>query len=250
VQDQENGMNIGRSTKALRGRSIWMALLLCSTAALGACTHTQEEITASIPDDYRLRHPIVVQEADHTIEVFVGSGRGGLTASQRADVMAFARSWSHEATGGIIIDVPDGTANARAAADSLHEIQSMFASMGIPPHAVTTRPYRPRDPAKLATLKLNYPKMTADAGPCGEWPDDLGPRGKDYLNNRSYWNLGCAYQRNMAAMVDNPADLVQPRPETPSYTARRTVVFDKYRKGEPTASINADASKGQISDLK
>ena len=243
-------MSISRPTPGRRGRSIWLALLLCSTAALGACTHTQVETTGSVPDDYRMRHPIVVQEADHTIEVFVGSGRGGLTASQRADVIAFAQSWSKEATGGIIIDVPEGTANARAATDSLHEIQSLFAAVGIPPRAVSLRPYRPRDPVKLATIKLNYPKMTADAGPCGQWPDDIGPRGKDYLNNTQYWNFGCSYQRNMAAMVENPADLVQPRPETPADTGRRGVVFDKYRKGDPTGQTSADANKGQISDLK
>jgi pilus assembly protein CpaD len=241
-------MSISRSTS--RGRSIWAALLLCSAAALGACTHTQEETTSSIPDDYRDRHPIVVQEADHTVEVFVGSGRGGLTAPQRADVMAFAQNWSREGTGGIIIDMPDGTANARAAADSLREIKSMFAAVGIPPNAVTTRPYRPRDPAKLATIKLNYPKMTADAGPCGQWPDDLGPHGKSYLENTQYSNFGCAYQRNMAAMVDNPADLVQPRPETPAYTGRRNTVLDKYRKGDPTGATDPNAGKGEISDVQ
>ena len=64
------------------------ALLISAAAALGACTTTQEETTASIPDDYRLRHPIVIQEADRTVEVLVGNRRGGLTASQRADVTA------------------------------------------------------------------------------------------------------------------------------------------------------------------
>jgi len=41
---------------------------------------------------------------------------------------------------------------------------------------------------------------------------------QELFENKSYYNFGCAYQRNMAAMVDNPADLVQPRPETPAYT--------------------------------
>ena len=43
--------------------------------------------------------------------------------------------------------------------------------------------------------------------------------------------IGCATQRNLAAMVDNPADLVQPRAETPAYTMRRTTVMEKYRQG-------------------
>ena len=62
---------------------------------------------------------------------------------------------------------------------------------------------------------------------------------RHYLENRQYWNFGCASQRNLAAMVDNPADLVQPRGETPAYTARRSVAIDKYRKGEnPSATYS------------
>ena len=89
----------------------------------------------------------------------------------------------------------------------------------MPRNAVYVRTYRPPEPA-LASIKINYPKLVAEAGPCGLWPDDLGP-GHDaaYTENRPYWNLGCATQRNLAAMVDNPADLVQPRGETPAYTA-------------------------------
>jgi pilus assembly protein CpaD len=52
----------------------------------------------------------------------------------------------------------------------------------------------------------------------------------------------------MAAMVANPSDLVQPRPETPAYTARRSEGFEKYRKGEPTATVYSDAEKAKLSD--
>ena len=52
----------------------------------------------------------------------------------------------------------------------------------------------------------------------------------------------------MAAMVDNPADLEQPRSETPPYTARRNAAFEKYRKGTPTATTYPDADKAKLSD--
>src|SRR5437763_2653584 len=129
------------------------ALLISAAAALGACTTTQEETTASIPNDYRLRHPIVIQEADKTVEVLVGNRRGGLTASQRADVTAFAQSWLHEGTGGIAIDLPTATPNAYAATQTLHEIQSIFVAVGVPPHGIKVREYRPTDPRQLATIK-------------------------------------------------------------------------------------------------
>jgi pilus assembly protein CpaD len=82
------------------------------------------------------------------------------------------------------------------------------------------------------------------------WPDNLGP-GQDssYPENRPYWNLGCASQRNLAAMVENPADLVQPRGDTPTYTGRRTTVLDRYHRGESSATVYPDADKGKISDI-
>ncbi len=58
--------------------------------------------------------------------IFVGHARGGLSASQRADVMGLAQTWLHEGTGAIIADVPVDTPNARAAADAFREVQALL----------------------------------------------------------------------------------------------------------------------------
>ena len=224
--------------------------LIGVSMALGACQHTSDVVTtASMPDDYRLRHPIAVQEADRSIVVFVGRGRGGISAAQRADVIGLAQLWLQEGTGAISIDMPVDTPNARAAQDSLREIQATFAAAGVPPRAINVRQYHPEDPRHMAAIRLNYPKISAVAGPCGLWPEDLGPSidNKNWFENKSYYNFGCSYQRNMAAMVDNPSDLVQPRPETPSYTARRTEGFDKYRAGKTTTTDYPEAERAKLS---
>jgi pilus assembly protein CpaD len=226
-----------------------LAVAAALAATLGGCYSAHENIDA-VPSDYRQRHPITLQEGNRTVEVFVGTNRGGLTPTQRAEVLAFAHVWKHDATGGILIDLPAGTPNERAAAESLHEIQSILAAAGVPPQNVAVRPYRPVDPGRLATIKLVYSRITAEAGPCGLWPHDLGPADfPAYDSNKPYWNLGCSTQRNLAAMVDNPADLVQPRGDAPVYTARRTMVLDKYRKGESSATVYPNENKGKISDV-
>ena len=219
--------------------------------ALGACTHTEEAVTvAGYPNDYRQRHPIAIQEADRSIVIFVGHARGGLSASQRADVIGLAQVWLREGTGAINADVPVDTPNARAAADSFREIQSLLAAAGVPPRGIIVRRYHPEDPRQLAAIRLNYPKISAVAGPCGLWPEDIGPSIKNpsYSENKSYYNFGCAYQRNMAAMVDNPSDLVQPRSETPPYTARRVNAYEKYKKGTTTATTYPESDKAKLSD--
>jgi pilus assembly protein CpaD len=226
--------------------------LLGLSMALGACKHVTEVVTtATVPDDYKQRHPIAVTETDRSIVVFVGRGRGGLSATQRADVMSLAQSWLREGTGAISVDVPVKTPNARAAEDSLREIRSTFAAAGVPPRAVNIREYRPEDPRHMAAIRLNYPKISAVAGPCGLWPEDIGLsiHNKSYFENKQYYNFGCSNQRNLAAMVDNPSDLVQPRPETPAYTPRRGMALEKYRKGTSTATTYPESDKAKISEV-
>src|SRR3984885_2375972 len=183
------------------------ALFILATA-LGACTHTDEvATTASVPDDYRLRHPIAIQEANRSVVIFVGQARGGLSAEQRVDVTGLAQVWLQEGTGAIVADVPVGTPNAWAAADAFREAQALLTAAGVPARGVVMRNYRPDDPRQLATLRLTYPKISAVAGPCGLWPEDIGPSIKDkgYLENKPYYNYGCSYQPNMAGAGARPS---------------------------------------------
>ncbi len=241
----ETSLDRGRALRVM-GAMVGLAVIL------GACSETTGSVAQPVnaSDDYRLRHPIAVQEANHSIVLFVGHGRGGLSPTQRADVFGLARAWVAEGTGAVVIDVPVNTPNARAAESAVHEARSLLEAGGVPANGIKLHRYTPDDPRTLPTVRLTYPRMTAVAGPCGEWPEDLGPSIKDpsYMENKSYYNFGCAYQRNMAAMVANPSDLVQPRPETPAYTARRTEGFEKYRKGTDTATTYPENDKAKLSD--
>jgi pilus assembly protein CpaD len=236
-----------------RSRSLRRAGALIGLAvALSGCMRTGEEVTtASVPEDYRLRHPIAIEEANKSIVVFVGQGRGGLSAEQRADVIGLAQAWLREATGAINVDVPVGTPNARMAADSMREIHALLGAAGVPPRGMVVRQYHPENPRHMAAIRLSYPKIAAEAGPCGLWPEDIGPsiKNKSYFENKQYYNFGCAYQRNMAAMVDNPADLVQARPETPPDMMRRSAAFEKYRKTTATTTTYPEADKAKLSEL-
>src|SRR5262245_32006424 len=235
-----------RSVRAALG----LAALAVAAGFLAGCASTQQVATASVPTDYRNRHPITLREGPRTVELFIGSKRGTLSPAQRAEVLAFAGEWRREATGGILIDLPSETTNAVAAANALHEVRSLLSGAGVQAQAVAVRPHQPSDPNRLATLRLNYPRVKAETGPCGLWPHDLGPTwDRGHLENAEYWNLGCASQRNLASMVEFPADLVQPRGETPPYNGRRTTTLDKYHRGEATATIYTDKEKGKISEV-
>ena len=145
-----------------------------------------------MPTDYRLRHPITLQEADHTLELFIGSNRGELNPTQRAQVLAFGLGWKREATGGIVVERPVGSTNEHAAADAMREIVSILAASGLPPQSVVVQTYPATGP-NLATVRISYPRIRAQAGPCGMWPKDIGPSmNRDYFENQPPWNYGCA----------------------------------------------------------
>jgi len=232
-----------------------IATLMRTAACLGValtlagCYSSTREAALAPPADYRDRHPITLQQGEKTVELFISRNRGGLSPDQRADTLAFARSWQREASGGVIVDVPSDPTLKRSVSDALREIHSIFGQSGLPRGGVRVTQYHKRD-AELPAIRLRYPKLTAQAGPCGLWPEDTGPSfGRTYTENREMYNLGCAHQRNLAAMVENPADLIQPRAEAPAYSARRSVAIDKYRKGENPAGKYDRYSEGKISDI-
>jgi pilus assembly protein CpaD len=223
----------------------------CAAMVCGCNTDQRMTGAPEVPSDYRLRHPISITEKDHTLQLFIGANRGSLTPAQRAEVLAFGQTWKDRATGGVIIDLPVGSSNQRSAADSLREIESILAATGVPPNGMAVRNYAVAA-GTLGTVRISYPRIAAQAGPCGIWPKDIGPSwNRDYFENQPPWNFGCATQRNLAAMVADPADLVQPRAESPSYTMRRTTVLEKYRLGQSTStpSENTSPRSGRITDL-
>jgi pilus assembly protein CpaD len=243
----------GPRAQILRATQTLLAVTLL-TMTCGGCVFSarQEEpfTTASVPADYRLRHPIVVRESERSFDVFVGTRRGTLTPLQRQEIAAFVQTWREEGTGGFIIDLPSGTQNAHASKIALREVRGIMSRSGVPSGAVQVRPFTPNDPTRMATLRINYPRMAGQAGPCGLWPDDLGPTAdQKYSKNRPYWNLGCSTQHNLAAMVANPQDLAQPRSEAPVYSARRTAILENYRAGKDPSTIYNNAGKGTISDV-
>ena len=235
----------GRFT-ALAARIV---VAIAAATTLAGCYQPREQL-ASAPRDYRDRHPISIVEGERTMTVFVGSQRGGLMPAQRAEVLQFSQGWRREATGTVILDVPVHAPNEKAAMEAVREIQSLLRASDIPAAAIRIRQYQPADPARLASIKINYTRLAAATDECGRWPKDLAAStDPDWENNRPFFNLGCASQHNVAAMVDNPADLIQPRSETGAYAPRRSQALDKYRKGESTATVYPNPNAGKISDI-
>src|ERR1700743_3199800 len=95
TRDEDKTMTNGLSNRRRPLRLLFA--LTCLAVVLGACSMAPGAIiTGGVPDDYRLRPPIGIKEGYHSIVVFVGHARGGLSITQRDDVIGLARMWIRE----------------------------------------------------------------------------------------------------------------------------------------------------------
>lgn len=201
------------------------ALLLAGTTLAG-CASRDGMSTGALPDDYRTRHPIVIAEAEHAIDVPVASSDRHLTLGARDVIRGFASSYRNSATGTVQILVPTGSANAHAASALRKEIRGVLVGAGIPAGRLAEASYQAGGDGDAAPIRLSYSAITAKTAPCGNWPKDLVA---NTIENKNYENFGCASQANLAAQVSNPMDLLGPRAMSPIDAVQRGQVISDYR---------------------
>jgi pilus assembly protein CpaD len=184
--------------------------------------------TGSIPDDYRTRHPILITDVEHSLDLPVAQGSSKMTAGMGDTVTGFAQAYRTTSSGYVQIMVPHGSPNAAAAAVIARQVRSQLVATGVPASKIIERPYQAQANGDAAPLRLSYVATTAVAGPCGQWPEDLA---NDTSENKNWQNFGCATQANLAAQIANPSDLIAPRGMTPIDADRRMQVISDYRTG-------------------
>ncbi|APG89465.1 CpaD family pilus assembly protein [Sinorhizobium americanum] len=203
-----------------------MAALAIVAGLLAGCGSKDKLSTGSIPDDYRTRHPIVIAEGERAIDIPVASGDRRLTAGTRDVIRGFGTEYRNASSGVVQIMLPRGSANSHAAQIVRKDIRRQLAAVGVPPKRIIETSYEALAPGDAAPIRLRYVAITAQTEPCGEWPEDLTV---NTLQNRNYYNFGCASQSNLAAQIANPTDLIGPRQMSPVDAAQRGEVIDAWR---------------------
>ncbi|MBD8906903.1 CpaD family pilus assembly protein [Methylorubrum zatmanii] len=203
---------------------------------LGACRTDRAATTGSTyPIDVRTRHPIVLADADRTLDVFP-TGVGHLDPRQRADLEAFLVEYRRYGRGLLLVEMPRGVSPALAGPVERTgaAIRRLAAEMGVPAGGFRIGDYPIANPALAAPLRLSFQRMQAKvADQCGLWPRDLGASDlRADWSNEPTWNFGCATRANFAAQVADPVDLVRGRPEGRIDTIRRTQDIGQLREGK------------------
>ncbi len=224
--------NAGRSTSKLA-----LNLVLVSTAALmiAGCKPGEDgtQVAGWSVVDPTQRHPILVSQQPSNLSIRVPRGSVGMSPHQKAQVVDFVTRYRVSDSGNskLVISAPSGSPNEVAAMQAVAEIRHLMREGGFPDGSISVEAYHEeRDPQPA--IRISYLRFVAEGPECGKWPTNLADESK----NAPFHNFGCATQRNFAAQVANPADLIGPRAMTPGPSERRDVVWGKYIKGESTIS--------------
>ncbi len=223
-------------------RTLTFVALAASTMALAGCgnVHPDGDLkTSAIDNDYRVRHPIKLAEAEHSIDIPVASGDVKLGRGIEDTIRGFGQNYKNNSSGVIQIAVPSGSVNASAARAVLPAVRRQLALEGVQQRRMIVTSYQAQ-PGVSAPIKISFVALTAMTDQCGQWPEDLM---QNSFSNKNWYNFGCANQNNLAAQVANPKDLFDPRASTPIDAQRRANVIDTYRTtgsdlGKDTSAIS------------
>ena len=239
-----------RSEPGFRRRLASLAAGLGLVALLAGCGTDRIVTNAGRdPSDWRERHPIVLADKAHTLDIFVGTNAGSLDPRQRDDLRAFVREFREHGKGAMVAFVPIGSTNPAGDARGLEMIRTALGGRAGVPLSVQT--YAVEDPSLAAPIRLSFAELAAKVShPCGQWPKDVsGSNTREGIENEQYWNFGCAEQKNLATAVADPIDLVRPQTEGRIDVVKRSNEIGKLRQGQDPATTYDDKNKATISNL-
>ena len=182
------------------------------------------------------RFPISVQPRMMTLRLLY-NGQPALDDNASGQIARFARDYLSYGSGSIAVAPPSG--NAAAANLVVNELLEGGVSRNQIMVGAANAPGPSDD------IRITYIRYVAESPACGDWSDSLTRT----ASNTRPANFGCATQRNVAAMIADPRDLLSPDNSGQADAQRRITVLDRYRRGEPTPATTTDAQTAVIADV-
>lgn len=225
-------------TQVFTPRFALLTSALLAAASLSACATTGSQARMDRPDPVTPTEQYALTAQAQVDAINLRINPTGISANQaRAlDQVASRASWTSGEPADIQI-ITSGDPNAMAAGQS---VAGYLVGRDVPGDSVSTFSVQDQ-PADIITVNIvNYRARTYA---CNQsWENLAATR-----NNTPYKNFGCAVTSNLAAQIADPRDLNGPATATSTDASRKSVILDKYRKGEVTSATKDDQSNGAIS---
>ena len=208
-----------------------VAIVVLATAS--GCTSRIPSING--PSTARMPHqtyPIEVAKTKEELSFVYAPHMFALRQDDKDMIANFVAAYKAEGHGALTIVAPTGSPNEPAAISAAADMSQVMVANGVSPRDVDVKAYYAPETADRAPIYVRYTKYKATTPECKRPTQNFAFN----VSNVSSPGFGCAYQHNLATMVADPKDFLSPKELGAGDPARRATVFDKYRKGEPTAT--------------
>lgn len=206
-----------------------------SALALSACSTFQDQ--APRPLTPLSRYSLQVEPGLDRIALAVHES--GLSGNQQSAVVDLARRYFTSGAGVVVVQGPSG--GDPVSAERTWGVKAALEAAGVPGDRIQVVAYEAPDPR--APILVGFETLTAYIPNCASQRGNMSGG----FTNETAPGFGCAVTANMAAQIDNPRDIVQPRAMTPAETGRAAVVFDNYRRGQRSSGAQEQLVEGRIS---
>lgn len=206
--------------------------LVAMVAVVGACSsskradHPRYSATG--------RHQIVVTQNERTLAVPFGVDEGTLAPHVLAPVQVFADDFVDQGGGTLFIDVADGQDNDRLAG-KLTYLGGELRKRGVKESELVVRSVTS---GGSAGISLAYAKYSASVPGCPDWSQSM----QGFHRNVTHSNFGCSVRGNLAKMLANPRDLVEPREFSEADATQASRAISTLRSGE-AEKVSTSASE-------
>ncbi len=219
-----------------------LALGLTGIAATG-CTSPPLNNDERQYYDAAQQFPITVEPQVQTLAVQVDNDLNSLARGEAERISAFAQRWRNRGQGLVNVATPSGAHGDGV----LAQVKKVLAANGVDKGAVQFSTYNPPSSEGVAPITLSYVAYAATAAECGgDWSRNLSFEPRNTMRP----DFGCSTQHNFAAMVADPHDLIEPATSEPADAMRRSIVIEKYQRGEATQSTrNNQYESGRTSNV-
>jgi len=177
-----------------------------------------------------LRNKVTVAETVERLELYVGQAGLHLSARDQDAVGDFIGQYSTSGEGPLYINVPANGLNTHGVTQANSVIRSLMERYGMSGANLQSGQYAAA-PGALAPVIVSFRRLATVPIDCQQ-----GASLTHTSNNQPYGNFGCAQTANLAALIDNPRQLLSPYPLDNASSVRRTTVLDRYIAGEATAT--------------
>ncbi len=200
-------------------------LAITAVLATGGCTTYQPSYAPSV-----LRNKITVAETVERLELYAGQAGLDLSARDEDAVASFLSQYAATGQGPLYINVPSSGATSKGVAQAQSIIQSYLGRMGRGGANLQTGQYQAKQGGDAPVI-VSYRRLTSAPIDCSQ-----GASLTHTSNNQPYGNFGCAQTANLAALIDNPMQLLAPYDFDNAYAVRRMTVIDNYNVGDATST--------------